>query len=72
MSGDPQFVWLLVIVTGLLAGWWLTVRPSSSYHGAGRTVSVLIIAVAILLCLVAIKHQAGPRAAYAAPPTLAP
>lgn len=50
-------VWFLVIAVSALAGWWLAVRPGASYRGASATVSVLILAVAALMCILALTGQ---------------
>ena len=50
-------VWLLVIATCALAGWWLSVRPNASYRGVSSTMSFLIVSLAVLLGILALAGQ---------------
>lgn len=52
-------LWMLVIAMAALAAWWLTGREQSSYRGAGRTVSTLIVLMALLMCILAVRGQGG-------------
>ena len=63
-------LWTLVMVAAAIAGWWLTIRPGSSYRGASRTISCMIVTLAVLMSILAIKGQGGhsaigPRTAMA-------
>ena len=53
-------IWPLVIVAAVLAGWWLTIRPRSSYRGVAGPVSFLIVVAAILMCILALTTPRGP------------
>ena len=64
-SGIAQ-LWILVSAASALATWWLGVRPRSSFRGSGNTMSVLIVLMAVLLGVLAIRQP--PRSASAAPP----
>lgn len=57
---------MIVIATGALVGWWLTLRPNATYRGAGGTTSCLIILMAVLMLILAIGGQPQPRTAPAA------
>lgn len=59
-------LWILVIAASALAAWWLGVRPRSSYRGSGNTMSVLIVFMAVLMGVLAVRQP--PRSANAAPP----
>jgi len=66
MQVEIAHLWVLVIATSALAAWWLAVRPGSSYRGAGNTISVLIVLMAALMSILALRYS--PRTANAAPP----
>lgn len=61
MAGEADLLWVLVIAASALAGWWISVRPGSSYRGAAAGMSGLIITMAILMCLLAIQGQSPSR-----------
>lgn len=65
MHTDIGNLWALVICAAALAGWWLGVRPRSSYRGAGTMMSVMIVLMAVLMGVLAIRQP--PRGAMAAP-----
>ncbi|MFN0135777.1 MAG: hypothetical protein ACKVS9_06625 [Phycisphaerae bacterium] len=65
MHTDIGNYWALVISVAALAGWWLCVRPRSSYRGAGTTMSVMIVLMAVLMGILAVRQP--PRGAMAAP-----
>ncbi len=58
-------IWIVVIALAALAGWWLTLRPRASYSGAGGTMSILIILMAVLLCILAYNNKPRPLRALA-------
>ncbi|TWT43852.1 hypothetical protein RAS1_02520 [Phycisphaerae bacterium RAS1] len=49
--------WMLTLTGGIAAGWWLTVRPGSSFRAVATPVSFLTILMAVLLCLLAVSGQ---------------
>lgn len=48
-------MWSLVVVVSALSGWWLAVRPGATYRGASGPVSILIVVMAVLLSLLALR-----------------
>lgn len=50
-------LWLLVVAATVLSGWWLCIRPGSSYRGVASGVSLLIVLLAIVMALLAIFNQ---------------
>ncbi len=63
MASHWSYLWMVVIAMVALSGWWLAVRPKSSYNGISGTMSVLIMLLAILMCVLAIGGQYNsPRA----------
>lgn len=68
MSFDWTNVWLLVISSIALAGWWLTLRPRPVSRGVSTTMSTLIVVMAILLCVLAFN---GQYRAFRPPPATA-
>lgn len=62
MPGEADFLWVLVIAASALVGWWISVRPGSSYRGAAAGMSGLIMVMAVLMCMLAIQGQ-GTNAA---------
>ncbi|GMU84607.1 MAG: hypothetical protein AMXMBFR47_44760 [Planctomycetota bacterium] len=67
MATDFGSLWLVAIAGASLCGWWLAVRPGSSYRGVSGTVSCLIMLMAILATVLAFHGQTGPRRAMAHP-----
>ncbi len=57
MPGEADFLWVLVIAASALVGWWISVRPGSSYRGAAAGMSGLIMVMAILMCMLALQGQ---------------
>ena len=57
MTGESDFLWVLVIAASALVGWWVSVRPGSSYRGTAGSMSSLIMVMAILMCMLAIQGQ---------------
>ena len=49
--------WLLVCTGVFTAAWWLTVRPEAQSHRAAGTVSLLVIAIAVLLSILAVSNS---------------
>lgn len=49
--------WTLTLTGGVAAGWWLAVRPESSFRSVATPVSVLTILMAVLLCMLAVTGQ---------------
>lgn len=70
MQLEIAHLWVLVIATSALAAWWLAVRPGSSYRGAGNTISVLIVLMAALMSILAVRF-CPPSQSAAQPPTVA-
>ena len=56
----PEFSIPLVAAVALV-GWWLAVRPNSSYRGVASPVSYLIITAAVLMCLLVLTDASAPR-----------
>lgn len=50
-------VWSVVMAASALCAWWLTVRPGASQRGSAPTVSIMIIAMAVLMAGLAIRGQ---------------
>ena len=67
MPSEWSHLWVLALAAGALAGWWLTLRPSASYRGLATPMSFLIITMAVLMCVLALRGQSKP-----VPPAPAP
>ena len=63
MGFGPIQFWFLVIAAAALSGWWLSVRPRATYSNISSTMSVLIVLMAVLLCVLAVRGQWGLPAA---------
>jgi hypothetical protein len=61
MAEEVTALWQLVIAACALVGWWLALRPGATYPGAGRVISLMIVAIAVLLCILALQGQRGSR-----------
>lgn len=75
MSCAITQLWLMIIATCALAGWFLAARPNAS-RGAGNTLSVLVVVTAVLMSILAVRGQHRPRTlpsayAMAGPPSSA-
>jgi len=66
---EPTQLWMLVIAVCALAGWWLAVRPGSSYRGVSSSMSCLIVVMAVLMCALGLF---GQRPAGSPPPPPSP
>lgn len=58
--------WLLALATTALVAWWLMLRPGASYRGMSPSATCLIIALAFLLGVMALRPQ--PQSASAGQP----
>lgn len=67
MGTDFGTLWLVAIAAAALCGWWVSVRPGSTYRGVSGTMSCLIMLMAILATVLALHGQAGPKRAMAHP-----
>lgn len=56
---------IAAIAVCVLVGWWLAVRPGSSYRGIASSMSCLIVILSVLLCILALR----PMSAAANPPS---
>jgi O-antigen/teichoic acid export membrane protein len=59
---DAYIYWVLTVLMSMLAGWWLAARPGASMRGIATPVSLLILALACLLCVLALKRTDGRTA----------
>ncbi len=57
--------WMLVLATTALVAWWLILRPGASYRGMSPSATCLIITLAVLLSVLALRPE--PRSASAGP-----
>lgn len=69
---DYGSLWMLAIAGAAICGWWIAVRPGSTYRGISGTMSGLILLMAVLACVLALHGQSGPRRALASPPVHVP
>lgn len=57
MSTEKLLFWVVTFTGSVVAGYWLAVRPGSTYRNIATPVSALVILMAVLLCLLALSGQ---------------
>ncbi len=57
MTTEQLLFWIIAFAGGIVAAWWLSVRPTANFRGVATPVAFLVIVMAALLCMLAVTGQ---------------